>query len=328
MKTPKNYWYPLLESKQLKSKPIRTERIGLFLVFWRTSDGAAHASLDRCPHLGAALSDGKITNDRIVCPYHGFEFDGKGQCRHIPAIGKQGKIPKGMAIEKFNLQERHGFIWLWWGDAQEISPLIPFFSQLNTDWKYVTTVSQWPVHYTRAIENQLDLAHLPFVHRTTIGAAGESFVEGPYLEVKQGSIMVWINYKRDDGQPERTMEQLAEAAKLLEPGLEFLFPGVWLLNLGKQIKNVIAFVPVNDSCTLYYVRVYYRNKIPLLSKLFAKVTSWLNLIILNQDRRVITQQTPQNSLMAEHDKLMAADRAIIAYRKMLTEALNKLCKTF
>ena len=117
MQVPKKYWYPILESTELKTKPLRIERLGVHLVCWRTSDGEPHASTDRCPHLGAALSGGKVSQDRLICPFHGFEYSRNGQCQHIPAIGRKGKIPKGMRLEKFVLQERLGFIWLWWGEV-------------------------------------------------------------------------------------------------------------------------------------------------------------------------------------------------------------------
>jgi hypothetical protein len=65
------------------------------------------------PHLGAALSRGKICADRLTCPFHGIAFDAEGQCVRIPAIGRQGRIPKGMALRTFQLGEAHGLIWLW-----------------------------------------------------------------------------------------------------------------------------------------------------------------------------------------------------------------------
>ena len=95
-------------------------------------------------------------------------------------------------------------------------------SQLETGWRFGTVVVEWPVHYTRAIENQLDVAHLAFVHRTTIGAGGRSFVEGPYVEADLQGIKVWVTNKRDEGRSPRSQSDLAAAAADNEPGLSFL----------------------------------------------------------------------------------------------------------
>jgi phenylpropionate dioxygenase-like ring-hydroxylating dioxygenase large terminal subunit len=323
MKVPENLWYPILESGELGRQPIGVERFGQRIVFWRSADKVPHAHLDRCPHLGTALSGGKVHEDRIICPFHGFAFDGAGQCRHIPAVGRPGKIPGGMTLTNFTLHEQHGFIWLWWGACQGEYPNVPFFEELSSDWRYGRDALEWPVHYTRAIENQLDVAHLAFVHRTTIGADGHSFVEGPYVEADQYGIKVWITNAKDQGQTPRSQAQLAEAAKGKEPGLRFLFPGIWLLNLGPRLKNFIAFVPVNEHTTRYYLRVYHRIRIPLIAKVFEIFIRASNLIIIHQDKRVVLAQTPTNSTDAHGDRLIGADRAISQFRRIHARLLNK-----
>lgn len=315
-------WYPVLESVELKHKPLGVERLGQRMVFWRTADGQAHAQMERCPHLGTTLSAGRIINDRLVCPSHGFEFDGSGACVHIPANGKESTVPKGMSAISFTLREIHGFVWLWWGDAQDEYPEVPFFSILGTGWKYHTNIVEWPVHYTRAIENQLDVAHLPFVHANTIGTGGKIFVDGPYVEADQQGIRVWVTNYQDHGQPHRTQPELAKEADGKEPSLSFRFPGTWLLNISLDLKNFIAFVPVNDHTTRYYLRLYHHVRIPIISMLFEKVMGLSNLFILNQDKRVIMKQTPANSLDANEDRFISADRAIFEYRRHLNKSLK------
>ena len=39
-----------------------------------------HAWDNRCPHRGASLADGNITNSVIQCKYHLWEFDIKSAC--------------------------------------------------------------------------------------------------------------------------------------------------------------------------------------------------------------------------------------------------------
>ena len=168
----------------------------------------------------------------------------------------------------------------------------------------------WPVHYSRAIENQLDVAHLPFVHRTTIGAGGRSRVEGPYVEADATHIRVWVTNSVDDGLAPRDQAQLAAAAAGHEPGLDFRFPGVWLLNISATFKNFIAFVPLNERCTRYYLRSYFRFGPAWLARPFGWLISLSNRYILGQDHRVVVTQTPAASPDATQDRLVGADRAI------------------
>ena len=327
MHLPEDHWYPILESREVSRRPLGVERLGERIVLWRTADGAVHGHPDRCPHLGAALSRGKVLNDCLVCPFHGFEFGIDGQCRHIPAIGRDGRIPKGMAVRSLGLREAHGLIWLWRGAGRDAYPEVPYFPELESGWRYGTVVVDWPVHYTRAIENQLDVAHLPFVHRTTIGAGNRTLVEGPHVEADARGIKVWVTNVADNGQQPRDQSALATAAADKEPGLQFLFPGLWLLDISPRLKNFIAFVPINESTTRYYLRVYHRHRIPIVAKVFEFVMGLSNRFILDQDRRVVVTQTPADSTDAEHDRMIGADRAIAQYRRQLALQLGQSAPT-
>lgn len=327
MRLPLNHWYPVLESREVGAKPRGVERLGRRLVFWRTAGGQVHGSDDRCPHLGAALSGGSVIGDHLACPFHGFEYDGAGQCRHVPANGRSGKIPAGLVLKRYELREAHGFIWLWWGEVRPDYPGLPYFGQLQDGWRYSTQAIEWPVHYTRAIENQLDVAHLPFVHRTTIGAGGRSFVEGPYVEADATGIKVWVTNSRDTGQPARSQSELALLARSSEPGLSFLFPGVWLLNISPRVKNFLAFVPVTEHRTLYYLRIYHRHSNPLIARPFEWLMRISNRFILNQDRRVVVPQTPAQSADALDDRLIGADRAISQFRRLHARMLEESAVT-
>jgi phenylpropionate dioxygenase-like ring-hydroxylating dioxygenase large terminal subunit len=68
----RNQWYAVLESKEVGRKPVGVTRMGEKLVFWRDGRGEIHCAVDRCPHRGVALSIGKLENDHLQCPFHGF----------------------------------------------------------------------------------------------------------------------------------------------------------------------------------------------------------------------------------------------------------------
>ena len=322
MQVPGELWYPLLESRELKRRPLGVTRLGRRLVFWRTASGVAHALDERCPHLGAALSAGTIEGDQLVCPFHGFHFDGSGRCQHIPAIGSGGRIPEGLRAGSYPVEEAGGFIWLWWGSEPPNGRRPPAFPELANGWHYTTSVIEAPVHYTRAIENQLDVAHIPFVHRTTIGRGGRSFVEGPQVEIDEAGMRVWTSNRLDDGTPAATAEQVAARAAARSPDLQLLFPGLWLLNISERFKNLIAFVPLDEGHTRYYLRAYHRWGNPLIAKPFEWLMRRSNRVILGQDLRVIATQTPLASQDAGDDRPIAADRAVLRYRRWHAQALE------
>ena len=61
------------------------------IVLWRSPDGGLSAARDQCPHRGAALSLGELRGDTLMCPYHGWRYDGGGHCV-LPA-GDAGADP-------------------------------------------------------------------------------------------------------------------------------------------------------------------------------------------------------------------------------------------
>ena len=164
-----NQWYVVLDSKELrKGKPLRIRRFNEYLAFWRDESGNACCISDRCCHRGASVSSGKINGNNLECPFHGFVFDKYGKVQVIPANGKNKPVPETMKVPYYSTYEKHGLIWIWWGDPSKAEGEPYFFDDLE-GFSYAGLVDHWNVHYSRAIENQLDVVHLPFVHYDTIG---------------------------------------------------------------------------------------------------------------------------------------------------------------
>jgi len=125
---------------------------------------------------------------------------------------------------------------------------------------YTTLRDHWTTHYSRAIENQLDVVHLPFVHRSTIGRGNRTLVDGPLVEWGcEGSINLlnlWVHNRVDDGTPSLRASQLPHPTR--HPSLQFCFPNLWQNWINDDLRVVIAFVPIDDENTMMYIRWYQR----------------------------------------------------------------------
>lgn len=98
----KNQWYAVLESKELKkNKPIGVTRFSEKLVFWRDANEQISCIYDQCCHRGASLSNGKIINNHIECPFHGFQYDSSGKVNIIPANGKKKAVPDNYIVNSY-----------------------------------------------------------------------------------------------------------------------------------------------------------------------------------------------------------------------------------
>ena len=108
-----NFWYPMIRSEDLgPDKPERAKVLGLNFVIFRDSRGRARVLSDTCVHRGGSLGgawelgkNARIVDDCVVCPYHGWEFNGDGDCQNIPSIGYGKKCPNNRKGGHIPVQE-------------------------------------------------------------------------------------------------------------------------------------------------------------------------------------------------------------------------------
>ena len=115
-----NFWYPAEQASALGQKPVRVRMLGQNFVLFRDSAGVAHCLSNVCLHRCGSLGDGWVRNDRVVCPYHGWEFNGSGQCERIPSLGPvQPAITTRARVDAYPVQEKYGLVFVFLGDPPE-----------------------------------------------------------------------------------------------------------------------------------------------------------------------------------------------------------------
>jgi phenylpropionate dioxygenase-like ring-hydroxylating dioxygenase large terminal subunit len=318
----RNLWYAVLESRELKRKPLGVTRLGERLVFYREPDGKPVCLYDRCAHRGASLAIGKILDGRIQCPFHGLEYDASGRCVKIPANGKNAPVPPRFKMTSYPVHEEYGIIWIWWG-AEPPRDLPPpqFFEDLKGMKTWSTVVDPWNNHYTRVLENQLDVVHLPFVHHNTIGRGNRTLVEGPGFEWKGDRLFYLYPYNKvDDGSKPRSPAEVPVPDLSRDYKLECILPNLWENRIGEKVRILGLFVPVDETHTLLYLRFYQSfMRIPLLKGLIGWLSGRMNLLIAHQDRRVVNTQIPKGDGTSSGETLIQGDFPIMEFRKKRIE---------
>lgn len=163
-----NFWYAAGRSDDLTDTPQKVRMLGQNFVLFRDSSGQAHCLSNVCTHRGGSLAGGKMRGDCIECPYHGWLFNGAGQCTKIPSLGKNGKIPPRTKIDSYPVQEKYGLIFAFLGDLPEAErpPIMEIEEYGEEGWTSTVQKFQWDIDYKRSIENSIDPAHNEFVHDT------------------------------------------------------------------------------------------------------------------------------------------------------------------
>jgi phenylpropionate dioxygenase-like ring-hydroxylating dioxygenase large terminal subunit len=264
----RNRWYVGALASKITDRPFACRLLGEPIVLFRPSSGEVVALEDRCIHRQAPLSLGEVVGDRLQCGYHGFEYDTSGACVRIPT---QSRIPPGAGVRSYPVREHQGFVHIWTGDPALCDTVPPY------DFPYAADPA-WRARYARfhgrfdhrlLLDNLMDITHLPYAHKTTIGAAGVA--EDATAKTERDGEHVRIT---------RYMENIAPApAHVAVTGytdnvdrwqiIEFTPPGfVWLqvgsARAGKGGRNAApedillnrhtlhVMMPETDETTLYF----------------------------------------------------------------------------
>ncbi len=163
-----NFWYVADLSENVKEEPVHVRMLTQDFVLFRDSSGKAHCLSNVCVHRGGSLAHGKRKGDCVECPYHGWQFNGAGECTRIPSMGPDAKIPSRAKVDSYPVEERYGLIFAFLGDMpeEERPPIMEVPEYGQEGWRPIVQTRDSNIDYKRAIENALDPAHNEFVHPT------------------------------------------------------------------------------------------------------------------------------------------------------------------
>ena len=180
-----NGWFQVAYADELepgKAEPLHY--FGRDYVLYRGNDGTVRAFDAFCPHLGAHLGyGGKIEEDGIRCPFHGWKYDGGGRCVDIP-YGK--RVPPNARLQPHPVVERNGLIMMWHHAAgQEPDWEIPAVEEYQAEGWTPYVKRRWKIrtHNQDMAENSVDQAHFRYVHGTLTVPQSKATTDGPLLHV-------------------------------------------------------------------------------------------------------------------------------------------------
>lgn len=164
-----NIWYIAGWAKDVGERPLARRICDKPIVLFRDKDGVVGALADRCCHRGAPLSRGSVVEGGLECGYHGQVFDTAGACVLIPG---QEKVPSSARVISYPVVEKDEFIWIWMGDPQkaDVSSIVDYpYNNDYRNWPHKHGFYHFKSNYKLLVDNLMDLSHLGYVHKTTIG---------------------------------------------------------------------------------------------------------------------------------------------------------------
>lgn len=168
-----DFWYPALRSTEVTGKRLATAMLlEVPLVLGRTTEGAAFAMRDSCPHRGIPLSYGRFDGKTLECSYHGWRFEAcSGQCVEIPSLTSQDKLKvERIFAGHYPCEERDGYFWVYMNSPgarlPEKIPAAPNLTVFSEKYRITHLDCELPSHVDQGIIGLMDPAHGPFVHQS------------------------------------------------------------------------------------------------------------------------------------------------------------------
>lgn len=174
---PSGWFQVAWSSELLPGQVLPRFYFGRHLVLWRDDEGVAHLQDAYCPHLGAHLAyGGRVKGCNLMCPFHGWEFDGDGVNAKIPYSERTNAKAR---IRTYPVRELSGHFIMAWYHPDDEPPHWELEEQAEaTDADF----SEWTTRHFAVDaacqelgENAVDGPHFRYVHNVEIVPEIESY---------------------------------------------------------------------------------------------------------------------------------------------------------
>ena len=321
-------WADEILPKQHIVRTILDETIFL----WRSEAGKLAALINRCPHRFAPFSEGHITEDTIVCGYHGITFGADGSCVRNP----HGPVPPSLRVRSFPVVERHRAIWIWMGAVENANPdLIPDLSFIDNTPPTATVMASIPTkaNYQLIIDNILDLSHIDYLHPTTLGKMMTSAKTHYY---KKGDVVYGEWIAKDAETPLAYKAMVPEGNCDLHIKLKYVIPGCLILEntvvptgkepTEKDIRTTMHnMTPETQTTSHYFVTSVRRFSLEDV-QVTERIKKALLAAFIDEDKPLLEKQqiamgTPD--FYALSPVLLKIDTAAVLARRVLDEKIKE-----
>jgi len=317
----RRYWHPIAATAELTGeKPIKAVKIlDEELVVYRDTTGRYGMVGEHCPHRSASLAYGRVDEQGIRCPYHGWKFDAAGRCLERPAE----RSTAGIKHTAYPVQQLGGLLFVYMGPAP--APALPRWDVLAWEKgeRWIERHSVLRCNWFQAMENSVDPSHLFWLHGRTAHLAKD--IEH-YDEEHEFSIFDYgVMKRRISG---RGAASRADQHPLLFPNiLRHVFkPG----KTGKVMHNLQYRVPIDDTSTQVFMVLFSPDEAKRTPATGDAHFSFVSMMDENGEYRmdmvlaqdVMAWETQGRIVDRTREHLGAADRGIVILRKLMRQQMD------
>jgi nitrite reductase/ring-hydroxylating ferredoxin subunit len=165
-------WYQIGWSEEFRPGQLTSLRyFESDLIATRGPSGEVHVLDAICKHLGANMAHGgRVENECVVCPFHGWRWGLDGQHLEIPYSAQPAMAR--LRLRTWPVGERDGLVFVWNGPPREEPWGLPVLCPDDgRDWYRLPMITKaWPsvaIVPQLVTENSVDASHFVYVHGAT-----------------------------------------------------------------------------------------------------------------------------------------------------------------
>jgi 5,5'-dehydrodivanillate O-demethylase len=327
----RRYWHPVATSKDLKDYPVKSVRIlGENLTLYRDKRGRLGLIGQRCAHRRVDMKCGIPEEDGLRCPYHGWLYDGAGQCIAQPCEAPENNTQAEVNIGGYPVEELGGLIWAYLGPKP--APLLPRWDLFVVDNVFRQIgMTMLPCNWLQCQENSVDTVHIEWAHSRmglyALELQGNTDPRYHARFARMGRRHTKIDFTRTDIgiQKHRLLEGESEDAEGWRVGHPLVFPNY--VRIGQVGNSEFQIrVPIDDTHTwhLAYQVFFPGNAIKAPEQdpvpTFDIPMMQLPDFVLGQDMMCWVAQGEIHDRTQEW--LAATDKGLVMFRRLLMDQIK------
>ncbi len=260
----RHYWQPAALADELVSKrpvvPVRL--LGEDLVLFRNDDGELGLIGRHCLHRGADLCYGRLEDNGLRCPFHGWHFDRTGQCIEQPGEPDGSRMHESIKTASYPVIEKNGIIFAYMGPGEP--PPFPDLDCFRAPSSHVFAFKGlWECNWLQAMEVGIDPAHASFLHRFLQDEDPADGYGKQFRDTATGTNIPMTKLLRDYPRPEISVEEMDYGMRLtalrhLDDGRTHvrvtnqIFPEAICIPMSRDMTITQWHVPVDDKTCYWY----------------------------------------------------------------------------
>ena len=260
----RRYWQPAALSDELETgRPVvPVKLLGEDLVLFRDSDGELGLIGRGCPHRGADLCYGRLEDNGLRCPFHGWHFNRDGACVEQPGEPEGSKMHEQIKATAYPVVEKNGIIFAYMGPGKP--PAFPNFDCFRAPDTHVFAFKGlWECNWLQAMEVGIDPAHASFLHRFLQDEDPADSYGKQFRDKAANTEIPMTKLLRDYPRPDISVEETDYGMRLialrhLEGGKTHvritnqIFPHAISIPMSREMIITQWHVPVDDEHCYWY----------------------------------------------------------------------------